>query len=151
MCRDIRLDKNISADKTMKVQSFEHMRTVYYGNRDLEPDNLEERKQLLSKYKYSVIIEGSHVEFDNLNAWIKQNISVDPLKEIYYGKTDYDYGFAEFFVNEKTHEERLKFAVKNIYTTWGNGTISKSDGSSISDVPYSPDDKDAIVYSFEGD
>lgn len=135
----------------MKVQSFEHMRTIYGGNRDLEPDDLEERNKLLTKYKYSVIIEGSHVEFDNLYAWAKQNISPDPLKEIYYGKTDYDYGFAEFFIDEKMDKEKLIFAAKNIYTTWGNGTISKSDGASISDVPYSPDDKDAIVYPYEGD
>jgi hypothetical protein len=135
----------------MKVQSFEYMQTVYGGNRDLEPDDLKGRQGLLTKYKYSVIIEGSHVEFDNLNSWIKQNINADPLKEIYYGKTDYDCGFAEYFVNEKIHEEKLKFAVKNIYTTWGNGTISKSEGSSISDVPYSSNDKDAIVYPYEGD
>lgn len=135
----------------MKVQSFEYMRTVYGGNRDLESEDLAERSKLLSQYKYSVIIEGSHVEFDNLNSWVKENISAEPLKEIYYGKTDYDYGFAEFFVNEKSHEEKLKFAAKNIYTTWQNGTISKSDGTSISDVPYSPDDKDAIVYPAEED
>ena len=133
----------------MKVQTFQYMQTVYGGNRDIELDDLKERNKLLTKYKYSLIIEGSHIEFDNLNAWIKQNISSDPLKEIYYGKTDYDYGFAEYFINDKIHEEKLIFAVKNIYTTWGNGTISKSDGSSISDVPYSPDYKDAIVYPYD--
>jgi hypothetical protein len=133
----------------MKVQTFQYLQTVYGNGRDIELDDLEERNKLLTKYKYSVIIEGSHIEFDNLNAWIKQNISLDPLKEIYYGKTDYDYGFAEYFINDKIHEEKLIFAVKNIYTTWGNGTISKSDGSSISDVHYSPADIDAIVYPYD--
>lgn len=133
----------------MKVQTFQYMQTVYGDGRDIELDDLNERSKLLTKYKYSVIIEGSHVEFDNLNAWIKQNISLDPLKEIYYGKTDYDYGFAEYFINDKIHEEKIIFAVKNIYTTWGNGTISKSDGSSISDVPYSPDNIDAIIYPYD--
>ena len=104
---------------------------------------------MLTKYRHSVIVEGSHLEFDNLNTWIKQNISVTPLKEIYYGKTGYDYGFAEFFINEKIDEEKLIFAVKNIYTTWGNGTISKTDGSGISDVPYSQDDQGAIVYPYD--
>lgn len=132
----------------MKVQIFQYMQTVYGASRDLELDDLEERNKLLTKYKYSVIIEGSHIEFDNLNDWIKQNISLDPLQEIYYGKTDYDYGFAEYFINDKIHEEKLIFAVKNIYTSWANGTISKSDGSSISDVPYSPDNIDAIVYPY---
>lgn len=133
----------------MKVQSFEYMQTVYGGNRDLEPDDLEERNKLLINYKYSVIVEGAHMEFDNLNTWIKQNISTDPIKEIYYGKTDYDYGFAEFFIDEKTDEEKLRFAVQNIYTTWHNGTISKSDGGSIVDVSCSYGDKDAIVYPFD--
>lgn len=133
----------------MKVQTFQYMQTVYGDNRDIELDDLVERNKLLTKYKYSVIIEGSHIEFDNLNAWIKQNISSAPLKEIYYGKTDYDYGFAEYYIDDKIHEEKLILAVKNIYTTWGNGTISKSDGSSISDVPYSPDDIDAIVYPYD--
>lgn len=133
----------------MKVQSFENMRKVYSDNNDLDIIDLKERKELLTKFKYSVIIEGSHIEFDNLNDWIRQNISTEPLKEIYYGKTDYDYGFAEYFVNEKIDEEKLTFAVKNIYTTWGNGTISKSDGSSITDILYSSDNKDAIIYPYD--
>ena len=135
--------------RQMKVQTFQYMQAVYGDARDIELDDLDERSKLLTKYKFSVIIEGSHVEFDNLNAWIKQNISLDPLQEIYYGKTDYDYGFAEYFINDKIHEEKLIFAVKNIYTTWGNGTISKSDGSSISDVPYSADNIDAIIYPYD--
>ncbi|MBA3283635.1 MAG: hypothetical protein H0U27_01065 [Nitrosopumilus sp.] len=133
----------------MKVQSFEHMRAVYSDLKDLEILDRGERNNLLDQYKYSVIIEGGHVEFDNLNTWIKQNITTYPIKEIYYGKTDYDYGFAEFFINDKIDEEKLKFAAQNIYTTWGNGTISKSDGSSISDIAYSTYDKDAIVYPYD--
>lgn len=125
------------------------MRSIYADNNDLEIVDRGERNELLKQFKYSVIIEGSHVEFDNLNTWLKQNATGHPLKEIYYGKTDYDYGFAEFFVNEKIEEEKLIFAAKNIYTTWGNDTVSKTDGSSISDIPYSPDDKDAIVYPYD--
>jgi hypothetical protein len=133
----------------MKVQSFENMRAIYREINDLKSVDRSERNELLKQFKYSVIIEGSHIEFDNLNTWLKQNVSEHPLKEIFYGKIDYDYGFAEFFVNEKIEEEKLKFAAKNIYTTWANATISKSDGSWISDVPYSPDDKDAIVYPYD--
>ena len=133
----------------MKVQSFEYMQTVYCGNRDLEADDLEERKKLLTKYKYSVIVECGHMEYDNLHKWIKQNIQADPIKEIYYGKTDYDYGFVEFFLEEKIQEEKLRLVVPNIYTTWFNGTISKSDGNSIKDIVYNPADKEAIVYPLD--
>jgi hypothetical protein len=101
----------------MKVQSFEYMQTVYGGNRNLETDDLVEREKLLTKYKYSVI-EGEHMEYDNLHKWIMQNISSDSIKEIYYGKTDYDYGFVEFFFAEKTQEEKLRLTVPKIYTTY---------------------------------
>lgn len=135
----------------MKSQSLEYMQALYKNNRGLEPADLEKRKNLLTQYKYSVIIEGSHLEFDNLDRWIKQNISVDPLEAIYYGKTDYDYGFAEFFVKEESHVEQLRFAVEYLYSTWGDGAIFKTNGSNMPDIPYATDDKDAIVYPYHED
>ena len=134
----------------MKVQSFEHMRTVYGGNRDLEPDDLEERVILLAKYKSSVIIEGGYMEFDNLQKWIKQYIPTDSIENIYYGKTDYDYGFAEFFIAEKIHEVKLRRIVPNIYTIYPLSSLPgknfKSNGYQFNDIAYNPADKDAIVY-----
>ena len=133
----------------MKVQSFEYMRTFYGGNRDLEPEDLEERKKLLTVYKYSVIAECGHMEYDNLHKWMKQNIQTDPVKEIYYGKIDYDYGFVEFFLHEKIYEAKLRLAIPNIYTTYPfsnpPGKILKSDGSDKV-IEYDPNDKEAIVY-----
>lgn len=133
----------------MKVQSFEYMRTVYGGNRDLEPDDLKERKRLLAEYKYSVIVECGHMEYDTLHKWMKQSIHTGPVKEIHYGKVDYDYGFVEFFLSEKIQEEKLRIAVPNIYTTYPfsypPGKICKSDGSD-KDIEYTPADKNAIVY-----
>lgn len=135
----------------MKVQSFEYMQTVYGGNRDLEPNDLRKREKLLTKYKYSVIVEGEHMEYDNLHKWIKQNISSDSIKEIYYGKTDYDYGFVEFFFEEKEQEEKLRLTVPKIYTCYPFSNppkICKSDGSQNS-IEYTLSDKDAIVYPAE--
>ena len=136
----------------MRVQSFEYMRTVYGGNRDLEPDDLQEREKLLTEFKYSVIVECEHMEYDNLHKWIKQNIQTEPIKEIYYGKTDYNYGFVEFFLSEKMQEENLRLTVPNIYTTYPfsnpYGKICKSDGSD-NEIEYTPRDKNAIVYSID--
>lgn len=133
----------------MKVQLFEYMQTVYGGDRDLEPDDLEERNKLLAKYKYSVIVEGEFMEFDNLHKWIKENIGLNSVEDIYYGKIDYDYGFAEFFISEKTHEEKLRLAVPNIYTiypaSYPTGKICKTDGSEII-IDYTLADRDAIIY-----
>lgn len=138
----------------MKVQSFEYMRTFYGGNRDLELDDLEERKKLLSEYKYSVIVECEHLEYDNLHNWIKQNIQTDPVKEIYYGKVDYNYGFVEFFVRGKIQEAKLRLAVPHIYTTYPLSNppmrILKSDGSNKV-IVYNPNDKEAIVYPAPAD
>ncbi len=136
----------------MKIQSFQYMLTVYGGNRDIEPQDLQERKNLLSKFKYSVIVEGDFMEFDNLFKWIKQNIGADSVEDIFYGKTDYDYGFAEFFIAEKKHDEKLRLAVPNIYTVYPaaypSGMISKSDGNK-SFVEYSTSDKNAIIYPID--
>ena len=133
----------------MKVQSFQYMQTIYGGNRGLEPKDLDDRNKLLTEYKYSVIVEGEHMEFDNLHKWIKQNIDSDKVEDIYYGKTNYDYGFAEFFVSEKIYEEKLSFAVQNIYTVYPDSfppsKICKTNGSE-KDIEYSPSDKNAIVY-----
>lgn len=134
----------------MKVQPFEYMRTFYSGNRDLEPEDLEERKKLLTEYKYSVIVECGHMEYDNLHKWLKQNIQTNLIKEIYYGKIDYDYGFVEFFLPEKMQETKLRLAIPNIYTAYSfpnsPGRILKSDGCDKV-VEYDPNDKEAIVYT----
>jgi hypothetical protein len=133
----------------MKVQSFEYMRTFYGGNNDLAPQDLEERKKLLSEYRYSAIVECDHLEYDNLQKWLKKNIQSGAVKEIYYGKIDYDYGFVEFFFLEKLQVEKLRIAIPNIYTTYPNsnkpGRIIKSDGSDKV-IEYDPNDKEAIVY-----
>ena len=133
----------------MRIQSFEYMQKVYSRNRDLEPDDLKEREKLLTEYKYSLIVECGHMEYDNLHKWIKQHIKTDPVKEIYYGKSDYDYGFVEFFLAEKIHAENLRLAVPNIYTTYPfsnpPGKLCKSDGID-NDIEYTPTDKNAIVY-----
>lgn len=133
----------------MKVQSFQHMLTVYKGNIALESADLIERKNLLSKFPYSVIVECGHLEYDNLHKWIRENLQTDAVKEIYYGKTDYDYGFVEIFLIEKAQEEKLKLAVPNIYTTYPFsgplGKICRSEGSDKL-IEYTPADKNAIVY-----
>jgi hypothetical protein len=125
------------------------MKSFYGGNRDLEDNDLQERKKLLSKYKYSVIVECGHMELDNLMRWIEENLQTEPVKNIYYGKIAYDYGFVEFFFLEKIKEEKLRQVVPNIYTTYPfshpSGKILKSDGYD-KDIEYNPIDQNAIVY-----
>lgn len=134
----------------MQLQSFKYMQTEYdTSNGGLDIDDINEREKLLSKYKYSVILECEHNEFESLEKWIKENIDESCIANIYYGKTGYDYGFAEFFVTEKAIEEKLKSVIPNIYTTYANAypsrEICKTNGYGVF-ITYDPTDKDAIVF-----
>ena len=135
----------------MRIQSYQNMESEYKTeNGGLEVDVLAERKKMIEKNKYSVIVEGEHNEFDNLEKWIRQNLNEHGLETIYYGKTGYDYGFAEYFANEKEHQEKLKFIIPNIFTVYPDAIpsrlIRKSDGYDLT-VEYDSSDRNAIVFS----
>lgn len=134
----------------MKVQSFEQMQTEYSrGSRGLEMDDLEERKALLSQYAYSVIVEGEYAEFENLETWISETIGKNRIESMYYGKTGYDYGFAEFFVPGKTDEELLIRVIPDIYTIYSHAypsaLICRSDGYDTH-ISYDLSNKNALIY-----
>lgn len=134
----------------MRIQSFQNMESEYNsGNGGLYSSDLEERKKSLEKYTYSVIVEGEHSEFENLEKWIIQNISEDLFENIYYGKTGYNFGFAEYFINEKEHVEKLNFIVPCIYTVYPKAypsrKICKSESYEIS-VDYDSSDLNAIIF-----
>ena len=131
----------------MRIQSFEEMCQEY--GRSLDSEDLAERTEMLTKYSYSIIIEGEWMEFDNLDKWMKQNIPTIPVENIGYGKTGYDFGFFEFFFIEKESVEKLTQVIPNIYTIYPASNIPnhtcKSNGYDIS-IDYDPTNKEAIVY-----
>jgi hypothetical protein len=116
--------------------------------RGLEVDDLQERKILRAKYKFSIIVIGDYSELDNLENWSRQNIRKNDFENIYYGKTEYNYGFAEYFVNEKELEERLKFIIPNIFTIYPNANpsqeISRTEGYDII-LKYDSSNENGIV------
>lgn len=132
----------------MRIQSFQEM-LLEYGVIDLPSDNKEERDEILSKYQYSVIVEGEHTEFDNLNKWIRLNIGENSVKFLYFGKTGYDFGFAEYFFYKEEYVKKITRAIPNIYTIYPNSSrpnhTCKSEGYSVS-IDYESTNKDAIVY-----
>ncbi|WP_146193354.1 hypothetical protein [Flavobacterium sediminis] len=137
----------------MRVQSFENMEVQYKTeNEGLETEDLAERKKLLKKYLHSVIVEGEHSEFDNLEKWIKLNIDRNGLENIYYGKTGYNYGFAEYFLSEKEYQVKLKAIIPYIFTTYPNACpsslICKSDGYNVT-IEYDGFYKNAILFPIE--
>lgn len=133
----------------MRIQSFKNMESEYKTTRrGLESDDLEERKLLLDKYKFSIIVEGEYSEIDNLENWIGQNIREDHFESIYYGKTTYNYGFVEYFFSDKEFGRKLKFIVPNIFTIYPNAypsqKILKTDGCD-NILEFNSSNKDAII------
>jgi hypothetical protein len=100
----------------------------YQTARPVEQDDLDERKEILSRQCYSVIVEGGFLEFDNAEKWIKENLDIDALSSLFYGKLAYDFGFIEYFFDREADSERFKIAVTDIYTTYPNGMCFKSNG-----------------------
>lgn len=131
----------------MKIRLFQEMLLEYdiinFGSYDMEQRNL-----MSSKYKYSIIIEGGHLEFESLNKWIQINIEQNYIEDLIYDKTDYDYGFMEVFFNEPFYLSRLTQTIPNLFTTYPNSyppnKIIKSNGR-LESIDYKSSDLDAII------
>lgn len=135
----------------MKLQTFQQMLSAY-GISELETDEGNEREEMLVMYPYSVLLEGGFMEFDSLEKWIKTNIGSELIKWIVYGKTGYDYAFAEYFFVDELHAKEITAVVPHIYTIYPNSYppnhTSKSNGYD-EDIVYDPRDKNAIVFGPE--
>ena len=112
----------------MKTHQHEEM-IKEYGTTQVDIEDLEERKETLSRQGYSVIVEGDFLEFENAEKWIEENLHIDTINRLFYGKTDYDFSFMEYFFDHEEDSERFKKEVANIYTTYPNGSCSKAAGS----------------------
>jgi hypothetical protein len=53
------------------------------------------------------------------------NTDKGSAEDLFYGKTDYDYGFAEFFFNEKKYVIKLTEAIPDIFTVYPNACSAK--------------------------
>jgi hypothetical protein len=134
----------------MRTQSYKEMQ-IEYQPAGVAADDIKEREKLLSKYNYSIIVELSYLEFDTLEKWMKLNISEDPVEQVWYGKTGYDFGFVEFFVHEEEQYHKMAQHIPNIYTIYPDAypteKISRSFGYN-EEIEYSPTDKDAIIFKY---
>ncbi|MBK9249154.1 MAG: hypothetical protein IPM69_13830 [Ignavibacteria bacterium] len=138
----------------MKTHTIESMKEALEPEDYVTDDTLKERDDILLEYSYSVIVEGEYRAFDSLDSWIKQNFEAGTILHIALTKTGYDHGFYEYFMNDKTTEEKLRFIIPNIYfeahnlgmenfhATKSNGYLNYIDN---------PTDKDAILYDEDTD
>src|SRR5690606_34087531 len=86
------------------------------GYYDLSEDCLPKRSEILKTNPFSVILEATHYEYDSLDEWIKINLPDSNIEFPYYSKTDYDYGYAEYFDKIERNIIELKKVIPNIYT-----------------------------------
>lgn len=101
----------------MKNSTYREM-LIEYGN-DLDSYK-DERELLLSKYNYSIILEGEFTELENLETWIKENIDTNEIESIYYDKIDYNYCFVEYFFSLENHALLTQDVVPRIFSTYQN-------------------------------
>ena len=106
-----------------------------YESRPIDADDLNERKEILSRQGYSVIVEGGFLEFDNADKWINENLHIDSISSMFYGKTGYDFGFMEYFFDNEAASELFRKEVTHIYTVYPDGSYTKSDGYD-KDIPF---------------
>lgn len=138
----------------MRVRTHEELLKEYdpkLGGRGLDADDVNERDVLLLNHQYSVIVEGDFRELENLEKWIKTNIDENSLPQIWYGKTDYDYGFVEYFLKEEKDATALHLIVPNIYTEYlyaNPPRISKTNGAQA-EIIYDSQNKEAVVFRNE--
>lgn len=111
----------------MQTSSFERM-LKEYAIPALEPEDEAGRAVMLSKFSHSVIFEAEFTEYDNLEKWIRENISPGHVNYLFYGKTDYDYGFYEVFLDDAEQVTRLADIIPTIYTTYPNGETLRTAG-----------------------
>ena len=101
------------------------------------------------QHNYSIIIEGGWEELENLEKWIIQNMDKFQTAKIWYGKTNYDFGFVEYFLKNGDNANELSKVIPLIYTTYPHsnppGLICKSDGENKR-VLYNPEDTAAVVF-----
>jgi hypothetical protein len=112
----------------MRISNYDKMIKEYMQFQEcLSLDDLAEREQLLKKHKYSIIFEAAFDEMDNLQDWIKQNLSQE-LSYIFYSKTTYNYGFYEIFFDDISWKTKLEEMISKLYTKFPNGKIYRTEG-----------------------
>ena len=111
----------------MRTHSYKNM-LKQYETTPIDSDDLNDRQEKLSRLNYSVIVEGSFLEYENAEKWIQDNLNIATAEFVFYGKTGYDYGFIEYFFAKDSDCQQFKKKIPDIYTKWPDGSCSKSDG-----------------------
>ena len=117
----------VTLDKLLKELAH-----YYYECEDNKLEEIyNERKTILLNFPHSLIVEGSFLEWDNLEMWLNQEFgSADDGKWqwIFHDKTAYNYGFFEFFFTSLQNLELLTQQIPLVYGTGQDGSTFISKG-----------------------
>jgi hypothetical protein len=113
----------------MKINTIEYVTKHYTEHHDWDAQDENERKIALEKFPFSLVVEGNYPEADMAIEYCVKNFGDEngTWMKLWYGKTDYDYGFYEFCFKEEQQLISFKSSVDDFFVidTGGNW---KSDG-----------------------
>jgi len=111
----------------MLLKSFGEM-LAGYGITALEESDQRDRSAMLVRFPYSVLFEGDYFEYDSIQNWYRQNISIGPIPFLFYGKLAYDYGFFEFFFDDPAVAEQISVLIPRFYSIYPGGKRMRTAG-----------------------
>lgn len=140
---DSKPDESKTASKTASMAQRSVVLSSYEEFLASENDHSEEgaRAERLTRFPYSVMLQVAYPELDFANRWCWQQFGpahgecqqfhsencacdIKPKHchlgvwtEVWFAKTDYDFGFNEWYFREKSHLERFLASVPSI--NWG--------------------------------
>src|SRR5688572_9402401 len=132
----------------MRTQSLEEMLREYEKDK-LDSDDQEQRAEKLKNFPFSVIVEGGHLELENLEKWMTFAFGNNTIESLYYGKTGYDFGFAEYFFRDSADMENTINTVPRIYTMYPHSLTPNEARKSFgyeNEVIHDPKDSTAIIF-----
>ena len=114
----------------MRESSYETCVKTYsdIGRREKEAD--AQRVEKLKFLPFSVVAEGAYPELDMADQWLLEHAGHESEKgwqKIWYGKTEYDYGFTEYFFKDETTRQKFVDEIAHFYGERPNGKW-KTDG-----------------------
>lgn len=130
----------------MKLSTFEELLEEYRSFED-DPgldDIRSVRSEMIAVLPHSLIVEGSFLEWDNLERWLDRQFGPENgsvWKSVFYGKTGYDYGYWEFFFSSTIDLELLIKTIPTIYgQANGQGRFRSEGYDCLIDLPEESSD-----------
>jgi len=113
----------------MRINSFATFSNFYSDGFLNEFDNVN-RTQLLQEYPFSIMVEGDVWEHEMAVNWLSSKFPNESKHwfAMWYGKTDYDYGFTEYFFSNDLELKSFESAIPNFHLEGNENNKWKSDG-----------------------